>query len=151
MKRRGNHIAVTLAIATMLVLSSCTPTGGFHPVSLLVGEGSQSTVISTVLLKLPGRLLNTTLAEVESRFQKDKQKHKKDEQTKTSNKVLSLPIHTRIANPIPLKKDVKIMKEIKDTDNNSHTSTSGNTKLEKDSKSNTDIKTQDSPICCQLM
>jgi hypothetical protein len=151
MKRKGNHIKVTLALATLLVLSSCTRTVSFYPASLLVGEGSKSTVISTVLLKLPGKLIDAAVTEMETHFQKDKQKHKKEVKQDVSNKVLSLPIHTRIANPIPLKKDNKTQKNTKASNNNSNTSTSGNTKLENDNKSNPDTQTQDTPISCQLM
>ncbi|GET32678.1 hypothetical protein PbJCM13498_15410 [Prolixibacter bellariivorans] len=151
MKRIGNHIKVTLALTTLLVLSSCTRTVSFYPASLLVGEGSKSTVISTVLLKLPGKLIDAAATEMETHFQKDKQKHKKKTKQNASDKVLSLPIHTRIANPIPLKKDNKTLKATKASNNNSHTSTSGTTKLENDNKSNPDTKNQDTPICCRLM
>lgn len=149
MKRIGNHITVTLVLAAMLFLNSCTPTAPFRPASLLVGESSKSTVISTVLLTIPGKLVDATLTEMEAHFQKNKQKHKKEIKQNTSDKVLSIPIHTRIANPIPLKKDNKTLKDTKD--NNSHTSTSGTTKLEKNDPSNPENKPQDTPVSCQLM
>ncbi|GET27130.1 hypothetical protein [Prolixibacter sp. NT017] len=151
MKRIGNHITVTLALAAMLFLNSCTPTAGFHPASLLVGEGSKSTVISTVLLRLPGKLVDATVTEMEAHFMKNKQKHKKEVKQNASEKVLSLPIHTRIANPIPLKKDNKTLKDTKASNNNSHTSTSGTTKLKNSNEPNPDTKPQDAPVSCQLM
>ena len=151
MKRIGNHITVTLAMATLLILSSCTRTASFSPVSLLVGEGSKSTVISTVLLRLPGRLIDETVSEVENHFLKNKRKKKNTENQKASGKVLSLPIHTRIANPIPFKKDNKTENQTKDSDNNSHSGTSGNTKLEKENNPNATTKTQDVAVGCQMM
>jgi len=151
MKRIGNHITVTLALAAMLFLNSCTLTAGFHPTSLLVGEGSKSTVISTILLRLPGKLVDATISEMETHFQKNRQKHKKEVKQNASEKVLSLPIHTRIANPIPLKKDNKTQKKANASNNNSQTSTSGSTKLEHNKQSNPDNKPQDAPISCQLM
>lgn len=151
MKRKGNHIKVTLALATLLVLSSCTRTVSFYPASLLVGEGSKSTVISTVLLRLPGKLVDATVTEMEAHFMKNKQKHKKEVKQNASEKVLSLPIHTRIANPIPLKKDNKTLKDTKASNNNSHTSTSGTTKLKNSNEPNPDTNPQDAPVSCQLM
>ena len=151
MKRRGNHITVTLALATLLILSSCTRNASFSPVSLLVGEGSKSTVISTVLLRLPGRLIDETVSQVENHFLKNKHKQKKTENRKASEKILSLPIHTRIANPIPFKKDNKTDNQTKESDNNSHSNTSGNTKLETETNQNTTTKTQDVAVDCQLM
>jgi hypothetical protein len=150
MKRKGNHITVTLALAIMLVLSSCTPTSGFHPVSLLVGEGAGSTVISTVLLRLPGRILDATLTGMEARLAKHKTKHQKAVKQAIARKTIGLPIHTRIANPIPLKSDHKTEPQKKASNNNSPTITRGNTKPENHHQPDQGAGDQDAPDICRL-
>jgi hypothetical protein len=151
MQRRGDHITVTLVLALMLVLSSCSPRAAFHPVSLLMRAGSQSTVISTVLFRLPGKLIDATLTGMAAHFDQHQRRHQKEVRQSADGKGFSVPIHTRIANPIPLKKDRKNEKSTKPSTSHSPTNHGRGTKPENQHQPHQDAENQNAPVNRQLM